>query len=622
MKRLAFPAVLTAAAVLGACADGQPERLLGPSDLGVGTPSQTTVSVLEGVNIRACTDVAGAQANWLQIKVEPAQSGTYTGPDGSQVIVTINDKTVSWTFTSTTSDGVDVFVNKNGPRSQVVDYRPEEWTADSRAGPSGPSHLLFCYDKDPALRIALTADGLNFAEDTHPLQATVWVDVDRDGNFDAGEDFNAPGASVAFAVTGSGTVAPNPATTNADGIASAALTSGGVGTDVVNATASFLYAPGQPLTATTNGVAPNSGPITKLWVDAAISIRADATNGITEGHTFAVEMIAQGPAGTSFDFGVIEVNVAPAPDGGITGSTCGAPDESVPGKATCQFTINSSVAGTFVASATGSVTASGTVNGAPQTDAASRSTDGQTVATLPNSGPATKIYVDLDLTWNKVDQDGNPLGGATFSVCRIADRFGTSIPAPGDPCLSVLDDGALDADKTPGSFRVENQPYGTWEIKETAAPSGYTPDPTPQLVTVTDVSIFTGSAARAFVNVLQRFEGCTPGFWRNHTELWPQPYAPGNSFFTVFGIDATMYARGLDPALTLGQAINLGGGDFSKLARHGTAGLLNAASSQTAYAVPNPADVISAVRAAFLSGQAEPLATMLDSYNNAGCDVR
>lgn len=72
-------------------------------------------------------------------------------------------------------------------------------------------------------------------------------------------------------------------------------------------------------------------------------------------------------------------------------------------------------------------------------------------------------------------------------------------------------------------------------------------------------------------------EGCTPGYWKNHLTSWPYPYTPSTRFADVFGVVIP------NDSLTLQQALNLGGGGFSKIARHGVAALLSAAHPGVAY---------------------------------------
>ncbi len=98
-------------------------------------------------------------------------------------------------------------------------------------------------------------------------------------------------------------------------------------------------------------------------------------------------------------------------------------------------------------------------------------------------------------------------------------------------------------------------------------------------------------------------EGCTPGYWKNHLDDWVG-VDPGEDFDTVFGVDL------FDPDITLGQAVKLGGGGVRKLARHGTAALINALHPDVSYPL-TPAQVIAAVQA----GDADTLA----GFNELGC---
>jgi len=102
-------------------------------------------------------------------------------------------------------------------------------------------------------------------------------------------------------------------------------------------------------------------------------------------------------------------------------------------------------------------------------------------------------------------------------------------------------------------------------------------------------------------------EGCTPGYWRNHLEDWPPTgYAPGDDFDATFGVNY------FNPNITLGTAINLGGGGVRRLARHGTAALLSSSHPDVNYPY-TPAEVIALVQA----GETDPLA----AANELGCDI-
>lgn len=102
-------------------------------------------------------------------------------------------------------------------------------------------------------------------------------------------------------------------------------------------------------------------------------------------------------------------------------------------------------------------------------------------------------------------------------------------------------------------------------------------------------------------------EGCTPGYWKNHLEDWPPTgFDPGDDFDTVFGVDL------FSPDITLEQAVNAKGGGVNKLARHGTAALLNAAHPDVDYPL-TVADVIALVQA----GDANTLV----AFNELGCTI-
>jgi hypothetical protein len=147
--------------------------------------------------------------------------------------------------------------------------------------------------------------------------------------------------------------------------------------------------------------------------------------------------------------------------------------------------------------------------------------------------------------------------------------------------------------------------------------------------------------------LIQGNEGCTPGFWKNHTSLWdqnsdtvsqnvkaavdakgaPYVYDPAidgvtNQFFrNIFGLTPEqMTAAGLDPNLTMLQAANLGGGNFDKLARHGVAALLS--SSAGINFSFSSAQVLTMVHDAVVTLQAEPTAQQLaDANDNPNCPL-
>jgi hypothetical protein len=115
-------------------------------------------------------------------------------------------------------------------------------------------------------------------------------------------------------------------------------------------------------------------------------------------------------------------------------------------------------------------------------------------------------------------------------------------------------------------------------------------------------------------------QGCTIGYWRNHTDRW-SGVATTDDFDTTFGVNL------FDPDIDLGTAVNLGGGGVNNLARQATASLLNAYGG-----VPNaddtfvnfplsPEEVIEKVQAAVADGTIEETAEYFDGLNNLGCPL-
>ena len=121
----------------------------------------------------------------------------------------------------------------------------------------------------------------------------------------------------------------------------------------------------------------------------------------------------------------------------------------------------------------------------------------------------------------------------------------------------------------------------------------------------------------------EKFEGCTPGFWKNHLQAWVG-FSPNQTLESVFDVPN---AFGLDNS-TLLQALSFNGGSGAVgaariLLRAGVAALLNAADPDVDYP-RTVAEVIADVNAALASGSRATmlgLATELDTDNNLGCPI-
>lgn len=120
-------------------------------------------------------------------------------------------------------------------------------------------------------------------------------------------------------------------------------------------------------------------------------------------------------------------------------------------------------------------------------------------------------------------------------------------------------------------------------------------------------------------------EGCTPGYWKNHTGSWAgSGYSPGQTAGSVFSL-------GGFPSLasqTLLQTLQGGGGSGTTgaakiLLRAAVAALLNAAHAGVEYPRTTTA-IIADVNAALASNNRNTmlaLATALDDDNNLGCPL-
>lgn len=141
-------------------------------------------------------------------------------------------------------------------------------------------------------------------------------------------------------------------------------------------------------------------------------------------------------------------------------------------------------------------------------------------------------------------------------------------------------------------------------------------------------------APLAFTPVAQAVEigneGCTPGYWKNHTENW-QENPPGRKF----GLEFTS-ARANVAGLTFLQTLGGGGGAGADgaaiiLARASTAAWLNAAHEGLGYpwrrlqpGLDGRPALVDTVNAAFASGDRATmldLASRLDADNNLGCPL-
>jgi hypothetical protein len=383
---------------------------------------------------------------------------------------------------------------------------------------------------------------------------------------------------------------------------------------------------GITVNVSTDGTGNNSGPATKTWVDAKISIAANDTNNITEDHTFTVTVMEDTGSGFVAAAGETVTLSSSGSAGAITGGTCTTTVTDASGQ--CTVIVSSNVAGSITVSASSAVSVGGiTVN---------VSTDG----TGNNSGPATKTWIDGSLVWHKVDDLAQPLAGATFEVCRTHTLDTSTTPDSmvdsADVCFAVTDNVAPDTNPAGGEFLVVDLILGRYTVRETAAPAGYTFDAT-LVVPAPDMSLADPDVeiVTAFVNRPPN-EGCTPGFWQggNGIELWNNPDDPLSD-----AVEAALVGYGLgsfDPLTedfytgavfadifggtdtrTLLEIVGIGGGpDFEdKAKRDLIAALLNAVDAEINYPY-----TVAQILDDFFAGDYEAFHARYGTANELGCD--
>jgi len=156
---------------------------------------------------------------------------------------------------------------------------------------------------------------------------------------------------------------------------------------------------------------------------------------------------------------------------------------------------------------------------------------------------------------------------------------------------------------------------GTWKFVEFNVPAGYAPFYPDGTITAT---VPDGYPDFSELN-LAPWSGCSLGFWKTHTSVWPSPWTsttqlkPTFAFFTnATFLTGLNYGGG--PGITGGQQI---------LLKQAVAALLNETKYGTAFGpYTSQAALITAVNAALNSGNRTTmtdLASALDSVNNGVC---
>ena len=131
------------------------------------------------------------------------------------------------------------------------------------------------------------------------------------------------------------------------------------------------------------------------------------------------------------------------------------------------------------------------------------------------------------------------------------------------------------------------------------------------------------------------YDGCSPGFWKNHTELWDgmadnpilaanmgmHPFTINTNYFTFFGL--VPGANGFPINMTMLGAISQGGGGCNAFSRHAVSALLSSGSGLSINynslpgGISNYSELYSAIKTALLSGKCSgPLFSALEAISN------
>jgi uncharacterized repeat protein (TIGR01451 family) len=368
--------------------------------------------------------------------------------------------------------------------------------------------------------ISIAPDAVNKVGDPHTFTVTVNQVIN-------GVSSPASGANVSVSLADSNGAVDVPSgllsgTTDNNGQFSVTFTSQSAGIVTGNASATLSVLGVNLSRATGDGQSGDTGAAVKRFVDAKISIAPNATNGITEPHTFTVTVL-QDDGLTASQGGDGVTGFAPVagvkPTITLTGAG-GASAINVVDTSSAGTDANGQCTATFTSDSPGTITGHATVTFNISGVSITRATD----STHGSSGDAVKTFVAGSLRWKKVDESGNLLGGATFVVTATG---GTAASAGHTPLsVSVLDNGPLDADPTPGLFLLNayqnfggsalaGLALGTYAVQESVAPAGYTLDPNPQTATLTLAAPNADLSSTPFVDTLPHLaitKAVTPGF--------------------------------------------------------------------------------------------------------------
>jgi hypothetical protein len=489
------------------------------------------------------------------------------------------------------------------------------YSGDSANGISGPV-VSVCTSEPLTVvdaRISISASGVNKVGAPHTF--TVLIESDPGtGTYGpvSGVTVSPSIVGTGSIVTGAGAGTCTTGTTGADGKCTVVVTSNSTGSATVNATASVdvtsagLATGHKVIDVSTTGYGANTVDNNKTWVDARISITQSGTNATGTPHTFTV-LVEQDPGtGTFGPVSGLTVTAGISGTGAIvTGAgagTCTTGTTGADGKCTIVVTSNSAGIATVNASTSVDVTSAGLATG-HKLIAVSTSGDGAfTVSnqklwintTVVNNGTGIALVspIAAPVTVHDVLNAASGVNGDTVDFTLYT---GSSTCQPGTGVTTTTQSGVVIAGGVASSNAVTLNPSVTTSYSYLAHYNGGTHNGItfpakdaacePFQVTFTPVVIF---------------NGCTPGFWKNHgSSLWdsagdkiPKAMPTGLQFFqntkfdSYFGVTAAQ--SGIPTTASMIDVLNMGGGGGIALGRQAVSALLSVAAGMN-YMFPSPA---------------------------------
>ncbi len=351
---------------------------------------------------------------------------------------------------------------------------------NGNAGPNGTGPAVKNYVN---ARISIGNTATNLAGTQHTF--TVTVEEDNGSGFAGLSGVN---PAVAFSPTNPGSVTDNCAATgtNSSGQCTVVINNTLAGT--FSASASLTIS-GINLTISTNGIAPNSGPAVKTYVDGGIALSPlTATDPVGHAHTITAEVYADN--GTTVETPAAGVTVTFS----LSSNTAGA--SFVGGNNTCisntsgfcSVQINSTAPGGVVINASATLTVGGVTF--------TRATNGN--AGPNGTGPASKTYVAGQIVIQKVT---NPSGDP--QLFTFTPSYGSQFTLTGG---TSANSGYI----APGTYSVSETAVTGWDLTGATCDNGNSP----ASITVSSGSVITctfTNTKRGTVSVTKTLSGTTPG---------------------------------------------------------------------------------------------------------------